>query len=402
MSKKIIICFIIVTTLVSFITLPIETKAKTVAEFEAEVKKFTQQLNETKASLAKNDAEVKEIEKKIASYNKQIRDAEAEIVTLQEEIDASNLEIEKKSEESKKIIEYYQVANGTNAYLEYAFGADSITNMIYRMSVVEQLTEYNDKIMKELEALIEKNKEQQKKLEEKKVSLVKLSEASEKEKRRIQADSASLQDTVPSIETQIREAQSMVKYYKGLGCGTNEDIQACQYRIAQNSSSSLPSVGFFSRPMQKGYVVRGYSSGHIGYDLSSSNKSEPIYSIADGVVHAIYTDDCTGGRWCQNMGFSCNGNAKIAVVKYNYNGSYIYTSYTHLRSYGNISVGQYVTRDTIIGYMGNTGCSTGPHLHIEMATCFWKNNGGCTYNSYLNRLRNPGTLVTFPSTWNNR
>ena len=400
--KKAITLLLIVITLVSLIALPMNTSAKTVAEFEAEVKKYTKQLEETNASIAKNEAEVKAIEKKIAAYEKQIKDAEADIVKLQDEIDASNKEIEEKSKESKNIIEYYQVANGNNAYLEYAFGADSITDMIYRMSVVEQLTEYNDKIMKELEQLIEKNKASQKQLKEKKESLVKLSQASEVEKRRIQADSASLRDTVPSIQTQIKEAESMVKYYKNLGCKDNEDIQACQYRISQNSSNSLPSVGFFSRPMQKGYIVRGYGSGHIGYDLSSSNKTEPVYPIAPGSVHAIYTDDCTAGRWCKNMGYSCNGNAKIVVVKHNYNGGYIYSSYVHLSSYGKVSVGQFVTQDTIIGYMGNTGCSTGPHLHLEIAKCFWKNNGGCTYGTYVNRLINPKELVTFPSKWNNR
>lgn len=400
--KKLLSFSLITVSLVSLFALPINTRAKTVAQFEAEVKKYTQQLEETNASLAKNDAEVAAIEKKIASYEKQIKEAESEIVTLQEEIDASNKEISKKSEESKNIIEYYQIANGNNAYLEYAFGADSITDMIYRMSVVEQLTEYNNKIMKELEELIEKNKNKQKELGEKKENLSKLSEQSEAEKRKIQADSASLRDTVPSIESQIKEAQSMVKYYKGLGCGINEDIQACQYRISQNSPNSLPSVGFFSRPMLKGYVVRGFSSSHIGYDLSSSNKSEPIYPIATGSVHAIYTDDCTGGRWCQRMGYSCNGNARIVVIKHNYNGSYLYSSYVHLGSYGNISVGQFVTQDTIIGYMGNSGCSTGPHLHLELAKCFWKNNGGCTYDTYLTKLVNPKDIVTLPSNWNNR
>ena len=400
--KKIISIILVTATLVSIYALPIDTSAKTVAQFEAEVKKYTKDLEATNASLAKNDAEVKAIQQKIATYEKQIKEAENTIVTLQKEIDESNLEIEKKSEESKKIIEYYQVANGTNAYLEYAFGADSITDMIYRMSVVEQLTEYNDKIMRELEALIAKNKKQQEELTAKKQSLVTLSEQAEKEKKKIQADIASLRDTVPSIKTRIAEAQEMVKYYKSLGCGANEDVQACQHRIEQSSSSSLPSVGFFSRPMQNGYVVRGFSSGHIGYDLSSGNKTEPIYPIAAGSIHAIYTDECTSGRWCQNMGISCKGNAKIVVVKHNYNGSYIYSSYVHLSNYGSIYQGQFVTKDTVIGYMGNTGCSTGPHLHLEIARCFWKNNGGCVYDSYVNRLINPRDIISFPSQWNNR
>ena len=117
----------------------------------------------------------------------------------------------------------------------------------------------------------------------------------------------------------------MVKYYKSLGCGDSEDIQACQYRIEQSSGNSLPSVGFFSRPMRQGYVVRGKSGSHTGYDLSSYNKSEPIYPIAAGSIHAIYTDACVGNSWCANMGFRCNGNAKIVVIKHKYNNFNLYS-----------------------------------------------------------------------------
>ena len=102
------------------------------------------------------------------------------------------------------------------------------------------------------------------------------------------------------------------------------------------------------------------------------------------------------------MGIRCNGNAKIVVVKHKYNNGYVYSSYVHLSSYANIRVGQFVTKDTLIGYMGNTGCSTGPHLHLEVASCFWKNNGGCTYEGYTNRIFNPNSIINLPSSWNNR
>ena len=211
--KKIVVLTIALVTIISLISLPIETSAKTIKQFEAEVNKYTAELNEVKSKMAKNDADIAAIKKKIANLEQQMVDAQNEIERLQKEIDESEKEIERKSEESKSIIEYYQVANGTNAYLEYAFGAKDITDMIYRMSVVEQLTEYNDKVMKELEELIKNNKKKQQELSQKKVELTKLKDDAEFEKKRIQADSASLRDTVPSIETQIKEAQEMVKYY---------------------------------------------------------------------------------------------------------------------------------------------------------------------------------------------
>lgn len=400
--KKFIAFSLVIVLLVSMFALPTDTSAKTIAEFEAEVEKFTAELNEKKANLAKNDSEIAAIKRKISSIEQQIKEAEAEIVKLQEEIDASNQEISEKSEESKTILEYYQISNGENVYLEYAFGATSITDMIYRMSIVEQLTDYNDKLMDELEALIEKNKKQQKELEQKKKGLTTLKSQLRSEQARIEADSDSIRVTMPSIETQIKEAQAQVKHFKSLGCGKNEDINACVFRISQNSSNSIPSVGFFSRPMTNGYVTQGYHGGHHAYDLSSSNKTEPLYPLATGVIHAMYTDNCTGGNWCAALGITCKGNAKVMVVKHNYNDSYVYVTYAHLSNFANVKVGQYVTKDTVIGYMGNTGCSTGAHLHMEIAPCHWKNNGGCTYSAYEAKLKNPANYITFPSRWNNR
>ena len=401
MKNKLLVLASIILLLVSFVALPIDTSAKTIQQFEAEINSYTKQLEEKKANLAKNDAEVQEIIKKIKNIESQIEEAEKEIERLQDEIEESEKEIKRKSEESKNIISYYQVANGENAYLEYAFGATDITDMVYRLSIVEQLTEYNNKIMKELEELIKKNQATQKELQEKEVELKKLNSELKAEQARIEADSAQIKESMPSIQDQINAARESVNYYKRLGCGATEDIQACEYRKYQESGSSLPSVGFFSRPMDYGYIVRGMWGGHMGYDLSSGNKNMPIHPIGSGVIHAIYTDTCTSGYWCQAQGFWCNGNAKIVVIKHNYNGRFIYSSYVHLSAYGNIYTGQYVSKDHVIGYMGTTGCSTGEHLHLEMADCFWM-NGGCSYNEYTNRLINPSSLVSLPSSWNNR
>ena len=404
MKNKLLIGTSIILLLVSFVALPTDTSAKTIQEFENEVTRYTQEMEERKANLAKNDAEVAEIKKKIANIENQIEEAEAEIKRLQEEIEASQKEIERKSEESKNIISYYQVSNGENAYLEYAFGATDITDMIYRLSIVEQLTEYNNKIMKELEELIKKNQATQEELKKKEEELNNLKQELKKEQARIEADSEHIRESMPSIQEQINSARDSVKYYKSLGCGTNEDIQTCEFRVAQESGGSLPSVGFFSRPIDYGYYVRGKSPWHLGVDMSSGNRNIAVHPIASGMVHAIYTDACTTSNWCD---YWCNGNAKIVVVKHNYNGRYIYSSYVHLSGYGNIWVGQYVSKDTVIGYMGTTGCSTGEHLHLEIADCHWK-SGGCSYYGdnwsagYVDRLINPESLVNFPSSWSNR
>ena len=407
MRQKGLIVSTMILLLISFFTLPMDVQAKTISEYEQEVAKYTAELEAKKENLAKNEAEVQAILKKIKEIEGQIAAAEEEIEALQKEIDESEIEIQKKSEESKNIISYYQISNGENSYLEYVFGATDITDMIYRMSIVEQLTEYNDKVMRELEALIKKNQERQVELKEKEEELNTLKEELLAEEARIQADSKYIKESMPGIQEQINSARDSVQYYKSLGCGADEDIQKCEYRIAQASGGSLPSVGFFSRPIPYGYMVRGMYAGHMGYDMSSSNRNIPVYPIAAGSIHKIYTDTCTSDYWCQRQGFWCNGNAKIVVVKHNYNGRYIYSSYVHLSSYGDIWEGQYVSRDKIIGYMGTTGCSTGEHLHLEIADCHWK-DGGCNYNStkwargYVDRLIDPGSLINFPGSWSNR
>ena len=400
MTKKIGFIFLII--IIFFVALPKNIKAKTIKEFENEIAKYTNELQEKKNKLAKNNEEVAQIKKRITEIENEIKQAEDEVNRLQEEIDESNKKIQEKNAESKKLMKYFQVVMNDNAYLEYIFGATSIKDMIYRISVVEQLTEYNDNLMKELQKLIDENNKKQNELKQKQEDLKKLNADLKDQKARIDADSNIIRESMPSIEEQIKEAKANVEYFKRLNCGVNEDILACQYRQAQGSSGSLPSVGTFSRPISNGYIVRGFGGGHIGYDMSSSNKSIEVYPIATGSIHAIYEDNCTSSYWCRNMGFSCNGNAKIVVVKHSYNGRYIYSSYMHLRGYGRISQGMFVTKDTVLGYMGTTGCSTGPHLHLEISYCQWKNNGGCSYNGYTSNMINPGNLVTFPSSWNNR
>ena len=380
----------IILMLTPLIALPIKVKAKTISQFEAEVENYTKQLEEKQANLAKNDAEVAAIKKKIANIEDQIASAEKEVAALQDEIDKSNQEIKAKSDESKTIMEYYQISNGDNVYLEYAFGATDITDMIYRLAVVEQLTDYNDKIMKELEDLIKANEEKQKELEKKQKELKDLKDSLEAEKARINADSASLRETMPAIEEQIKAAQANIKYYKELGCGKTEDIQACQYRRQQESGGSLPSVNGYYRPIQHGYITQSYYGygGHLGIDIGSEDKTIEIYPIADGEVFYNSYDKY---------------GAMVVKIRHNTGNGYIYSTYAHMSQvYSNVEVGSFISAFTPLGRMGSTGYSTGPHLHLEITSCDWNRGGGCTWEVYQQSTINPYRYINFPSYWNNR
>ena len=391
--EKVCLSLILVGTL--FI-MPYRVEAKTIKEFEEEVEKFTKDLEEKQSKIAQNDEEVAKIKAIRISIEAQISDLEAQAESLQQEIDESNAEIAKKSQESKELFQYLQVSEGENAYLEYVFGATSITDMVYRMAIVEQLTDYNNQVMEELNALIESNKVKKQELETKNEELNQLTAELESEKERINADTQSIKEAMPSVQQQLKSAQDNLNYYKNLGCGVNEDIYACQYRIEQSQGGSgalVPSADGFYRPMVSGYVTQNWSGyrGHLGIDLSNSNKTQEIYAIADGVIFSIYTDP--DGALC-------------IKIRHNVGGRYIYSTYAHLSSYANISVGQVVTPNTLLGRMGNTGNSRGAHLHLEITTCDWHSGGGCTWDQYQRSTINPRQYISFPTTlrdwWNSR
>lgn len=379
---------IVLVILLTVFLVPVNTNAKTLKQLEDEVNKFTADLESKNNQIAANDAEVAEIKNRIADIENQISQIESETQILEQEIEESNEEIAEKSEQSKSLFQYIQVSEGENAYLEYIFGATDVTDMVYRMAIVEQLTEYNDQIMDELTQLIEDNKVRKEQLATKNTELESLTKELKEEQEKINAETAQIREAMPSVQQQLKEAKANVTYYKNLGCGANEDITACQMRVNGNS---VPSATGFYRPMVSGYVTQNWmNAGHLGIDLSNTNKTIEVYPIASGVVFAKYYD---------------NDGALVLKIRHNVNGKYIYSTYAHLSAWY-VSVGQTVTPDTLIGRMGNTGNSTGAHLHLELTTCDWHAGGGCTWATYQKSTINPRQYIGFPSGlrvwWNGR
>ncbi len=379
---------VILLILLTVFLIPVNTNAKTLKQLEEEVNKFTSDLESKNNQIAANNAEVAEIKQKIADYENQISEIESETQVLEQEIEESNEEIAEKSEQSKSLFQYLQVSEGENAYLEYIFGATDVTDMVYRMAIVEQLTEYNDQMMDELTQLIEDNQGRKEELADKNEELEKLTDELEAEQSKINAETAAIKDAMPSVQQQLDEANKQLAYYKKLGCGENEDITSCEMRVNGNS---VPSASGFYRPMVSGYVTQNWmNAGHLGIDLSNTNKTIEIYPIASGVVFAKYYD--TYG-------------ALVLKIRHNVNGRYIYSTYAHLSAWY-VNVGDVVTPDTVIGRMGNTGYSFGAHLHLELTTCDWHAGGGCTWSTYQKSTINPRQYVGFPSGlrvwWNGR
>ena len=394
---------VILIALLAVFLIPINTEAKTLSDLRKEVEEANADLENKNNQIAANDAEVAEIKKKIADIESQISEIESETGILEQEIEESNNEIAEKSEQSKSLFQYLQVSEGENAYLEYIFGATDVTDMVYRMAIVEQLTEYNDKIMNELSQLVEENEQRKEELATKNKELEKLTDDLEAEQAKINAETAQIKDAMPSVEQQKKEGQKQIEYYENIGCGENENLNSCQkrYDAAHTSSGSSsiggagnimpPSASGFYRPMVSGYVTQNWmNAGHLGIDLSNTNKTIEIYPIATGVVFAKYYDDY---------------GALVLKIRHYVNGRYIYSTYAHLSAWY-VNVGDIVNPSDVIGRMGNTGYSFGAHLHLELTTCDWHAGGGCTWSTYQRSTINPRQYIGLPSGlrvwWNGR
>ncbi|MDR0569572.1 MAG: M23 family metallopeptidase [Spirochaetaceae bacterium] len=87
---------------------------------------------------------------------------------------------------------------------------------------------------------------------------------------------------------------------------------------------------------------------HKGIDLSTYRPGDPIVATADGQVVTVDYE---------HSGF---GNNVIIKHKHGF-----YTRYAHMLTI-RVKTGQRVQQGEVIGYIGNTGLSTGPHLHYEV------------------------------------
>ena len=87
---------------------------------------------------------------------------------------------------------------------------------------------------------------------------------------------------------------------------------------------------------------------HTGLDISTYRQGDPIIATADGQV--AYT------------GYEPSGFGNYIIIRHPHG---FYTRYAHMLSF-RVETGQQVKQGETIGYIGNTGRSTGPHLHYEV------------------------------------
>lgn len=353
-------------------------------------------VSDLRKGLAKLEQDKKENEENSAAVQEKIAQAEAELEATRAKIDAATKEKEDKENEIKELEEkikvkkaqikdlvvFYQLSSNRNFYLEYIFGADSFTDLIYRLSVIEQLTASNNELIGEMKELIEENKKKLVELEEKKKELAKLNDQILIQIQQLGAKSHTYFEEGADIDEQIAAAKKQIKFYLDQGCGENDNINSCIKTIPPDSD--------LIRPVTHGVVTdnygwrtspcRGCSAFHKGIDIGGNRAGTPVYASASGVVVSIDR-------------FTCGG--KVLTINHKVNGENLATRYWHLYAI-NVSEGQYVTKGQQVAQVGGDGsyydsCSTGAHLHFEVL------KGHYNASIYPSNVVDPRTKVNFPA-----
>ena len=335
-----------------------DVKAETLNQYIA---KAEATLKSERAKIAQKEMTEKERNDALAEKEQTTKDiiaAEEEVKRLEEEIHKLEESIKVKDKEIKNLMKFVQISNGESVYLEYAFGASSFTDFIYRISVAEQLSDYNEQLIDEYNKIIKESQEKQKELAVKQEELKKKQAELDELVKKLAAQIDGLSDSIQSYKAEYSALMSYANSLKSMGCGGNEEVNACLNRV--NNAPSVSTGGAFSgfmMPLEKGRITQNYyntkSRQHNAIDMSNY-EGAPIYPPVAGSVINVWRPSC--------------GHI-VVFIKHIVDGQTYTTVYYHLKTL-NVSVGQVVTVNTQIGTQGGNpsydSCTTGSHLDFKL------------------------------------
>lgn len=333
---------------------------------KAAIQQVLNDMLENQNSFIEN---LQELDAQILEYQDKIDQLQVQQEIAQNTVDYLSVELasaqDAESEQYERLKAHIQdeYENGNFSYLDILFGQTKHLNYIpmeERMEYIQQVDSYDQRALQELtdarqtvadkEALYLSMCDDIDLLEDiyttEQETLNDLSTAKEAQINQYQIEIDETQsdlDTLDELENQqsAQIAEIEAKYQAAIAASTltyNGDT----FLWPMPTSTTITSTfGYRDKPS-----VEGATSYHGGIDIACSEGSE-VLAAADGtVIYASYL-----------------GTAGNAVVISH--GSGVSTCYYHLSAY-NCSVGDSVSRGQVVAYSGNTGASTGPHLHFSV------------------------------------
>ena len=398
-AKRILCAFLAVLTL---LTLAVAGSvrpayaAKTAAELEEEQRKAAQ--------IAALEQKKKEQQEKLKDLEKQIAEARAKkedvMVTknlldqrnqlLLEQIDDTQNQIDDAAAQIARyeLLEQEQYElfcqqvrseeeRGSLSYLSVLFKATSMADLLNRMEFVNEVAEYN-------KTLIAAMKETRENIKAEKTEM----EAKEAQLGEQQDELQGKLDETTKLMNEYAADQKALERMHAAEEKAADEIDAQIARLIADSDVVPGSEGFIwpvstskmiSSPIGSRVAPGGFgSTNHKGVDICNVGYTSSVYATKSGRVLLTNSSGWGGGY----------GN--YVVIDH---GGGLTTLYAHM-SVVKVSPGDTVSQGTVIGVTGNTGASTGPHLHYEVRTTTIVNGKSVTvYQNPLNYL--PGYIAAW-------
>lgn len=149
---------------------------------------------------------------------------------------------------------------------------------------------------------------------------------------------------------QGKSYKDIINYYYGADIGTV---------ITQSKEGFAMPINTFNKITGETTGYCGSGNPHTGIDFAAPTGT-PIYAAHDGVIVKTY-DNAT------NCYGSCNSTQAVGIGFRIDNQDGTISMYMHMSKRENLSRGTSVKAGQLLGYVGNTGSSTGPHLHYGMS-----------------------------------
>ncbi|MGN7387091.1 murein hydrolase activator EnvC family protein [Sporosarcina sp. SAFN-015] len=370
----------------------INNKDNAIKTTETEIEKFLKQISKLNKEIEETNANINRVIDKINKTTEEIEELKASIVDLENKIAERDVVLRER-------VRAMQVKGNDVNYIDVLLGANSFADFIDRFSAVTTLMDADRDIMRRQQEDIEQLEKEKalvekklKELEEDKAKLDKLkanlkSRKQEKNKviDQLEAEQERLSREKEQLEEELHEAIEIDAQLEKKVIAEQKRIAEIARKEAERKRKereaaaaakpgSLPHVsnGFWTKPANGRYSssfgwrvhpIYNTKRQHRGADIAAPIGT-PVVAAGDGVV-----------SYAGQMG----GYGNVIMITHSTNGSIFTTVYAHLSKIS-VSSGQVVDKGTYIGATGNTGASTGPHLHFEMHIGSWTASGPSAVN----------------------
>lgn len=297
-----------------------------------EKKEVSNKLAQTKESIDTLNKKVSSLNSEISAANNKISKTEAEIAEKQKDME------EREDGLNERLVVMYK--NGSVGYIDVLLGSKSISEFISNLEMIQKIYKNDMKVLKTLEKEAEELERIKEELQKEKDSL----SAKKEELAKEQAELDSLKSELEAKEDELlAEAEALTSKIQSMTSPDTEYQGTGKWVWPAPASHYLTSYfGWRKHP------VHGSWKYHSGIDIAAGAGTNVLAAAPGTVILSSWH----------------GGYGECIIIDH---GGGITSLYGHMTGGSRkVSVGSKVNAGQVIGLVGSTGISTGPHLHFEV------------------------------------